>query len=60
MGLLRGLIRTIERFAHLSRAHLFAYKANSGRAAKAGLGKQPKKRIELIELDPIQPTIKTK
>ena len=47
------LIRTLERFTKLSRALLFANSTDSARTAQAGMGRQPKKRIDLADIRPL-------
>ena len=47
------LIRIIERFTTLSKALLFAYETDTARTAQAGMGRQPKKRIDISDLKPV-------
>ena len=47
------LIRTIDRYTTLSKALLFASTTDSARTAQAGMGRQPKKRIDVNDIYPL-------
>ena len=47
------LIRIIERYTTLCKALLLAYETVSARTAQAGMGRQPKKRIDIGDLRPV-------
>ena len=47
------MIRTIERYTTLSKALIFANGTDSTRTAQAGMGRQPKKRIDINDLRPV-------
>ena len=47
------LIRTIDRYTTLSKALLFASTTDSARTAQAGMGRQPKKRIDMNDVYPL-------
>eukprot|EP00967_Tisochrysis_lutea_P061107 scaffold78266_cov31-Tisochrysis_lutea.AAC.1 len=47
------LIRIIERYTVLCKALLFAHETNSARTAQAGMGRQPKKRMDMGDLSPV-------
>ena len=47
------MIRTIERYTTLSKALVFANGTDSTRTAQAGMGRQPKKRIDISDLRPV-------
>ena len=47
------LIRIIERYTALRKALIFAYETDSARTAQAGMGRQPKKRIDIGDFRPV-------
>ena len=47
------LIRTIDRYTTLSKVLLFANTTDSARTAQAGMGRQPKKRIDMNDIYPL-------
>ena len=47
------LIRIIERYTTLCKALVFAYETDSARTAQAGMGRQPKKRIDIGDFRPV-------
>ena len=49
----RYVIRIIERFTKPGKTLLFANTIDSARAARAGLGRQPKKRIDINDMHPL-------
>ena len=46
-------MRIVERYTTLSKALLFAQETDSARTAQAGMGRQPKKRIDMNDLRPV-------
>ena len=46
-------VRTLDRYTTLSKALLFANTTDSARTAQAGMGRQPKKRIDTNDIYPI-------
>ena len=44
------LIRTIDRYSTLSKAMIFASTTDSARTAQAGMGRQPKKKIDINDI----------